>query len=116
LLLRLLTEDRLATTHLVAMEVLYSARSRADYDTLRRELQTLVWLPSDEASLDRALEVQRRLAERGQHRLSIPDLLIASAAERHGATVLHHDKDFDLIAAVTGQPTRWIVPPPTREN
>jgi hypothetical protein len=24
--------------------------------------------------------------------------------------VLHYDADFDLIAAVTGQPTEWVVP------
>jgi hypothetical protein len=24
--------------------------------------------------------------------------------------VLHYDEDFDRIAAITGQPTSWIVP------
>lgn len=52
----------------------------------------------------RAVEVLRSLAERGQHPApSIPDLLIAAAAERGQLTVLHVDKDFELIAAVTGQ-------------
>ncbi len=52
----------------------------------------------------RALEVQQLLAERGQHRApSIPDLLIAATAELTGCTVLAVDKDFDLIAEVTGQ-------------
>lgn len=54
---------------------------------------------------DRAVEVQALLADRGQHRApSLPDLLIAAAAELAGLTVLHLDKDFDLIAEVTGQP------------
>jgi predicted nucleic acid-binding protein len=54
---------------------------------------------------DRALEVQMLLADRGQHRApSIPDLLIAATAEKAGLTVLAVDKDFDLIAAITGQP------------
>ncbi len=53
---------------------------------------------------DRALEVQLLLAGRGQHRApSIPDLLIAATAELAGLTVLHRDKDFDLIAQLTGQ-------------
>jgi len=53
---------------------------------------------------DRAVEVQRLLAERGQHRApSIPDLLIAATAELAGRTVLHVDKDFELIAELTGQ-------------
>lgn len=54
---------------------------------------------------DRALDVQRLLAERGLHRApSIPDLLIAATAERTGRTVLHLDKDVEIIAAITGQP------------
>jgi hypothetical protein len=24
--------------------------------------------------------------------------------------LLHYDRDFDLIAAITGQPAEWIVP------
>ncbi|MGE4164257.1 MAG: PIN domain nuclease [Vicinamibacterales bacterium] len=53
----------------------------------------------------RALELQMLLADRGQHRApSIPDLLIAATAEAARLTVLHVDKDFDLIAAITNQP------------
>lgn len=54
---------------------------------------------------DRAVEILTLLADREQHRApSIPDLLVAATAELAGLTVLHCDKDFDLIAAVTGQP------------
>jgi len=46
------------------------------------------------------------LADRGQQRgPSIPDLIIAATAELSGLHVLHVDKDFDTIAALTGQPT-----------
>lgn len=52
----------------------------------------------------RALEVQGILAHRGHHRAAnVPDLVIAAIAEQSGLTVLHFDKDFDLIADVTGQ-------------
>jgi predicted nucleic acid-binding protein len=58
---------------------------------------------------DRALEVQMLLADRGQHRArSIPDLLIAATAEKAGLTVLAVGKDFDLIAAITGQPVETL--------
>ena len=58
---------------------------------------------------DRALQVQRLLAQRGQHRApSIRDLLIAATAELSGRTVLHLDKDFDLIAELTQQPTERL--------
>ena len=53
---------------------------------------------------DRAVEVLALLADRGQHRApSVPDLIIAATAELAGLTVLHLDKDFDVIADVTGQ-------------
>jgi predicted nucleic acid-binding protein len=58
---------------------------------------------------DRALEVQTLLADRGQHRgPSIPDLLIAATAELAELTVLHVDKDFDTIAALTRQKTERL--------
>lgn len=54
---------------------------------------------------DRAVEVQVALGERGRHRAaSIPDLLIAATAELAQLTVLHDDKDFELIADITAQP------------
>ncbi len=53
---------------------------------------------------DRTLVVLQLLAERGQHRApSIPDLIVAATAELAGLTVLHVDRDFDLIASVTHQ-------------
>ncbi len=59
---------------------------------------------------DRALEVQLLLADRGQHRApSIPDLLICATAEKAGLTVLAADKDFTLIAAVTGQAVEMVI-------
>ena len=58
---------------------------------------------------DRAVEVQLLLADQGQHRApSIPDLIIAATAELAGLTVLHLDKDFDLIADLTGQPVERL--------
>ncbi|WP_433828027.1 hypothetical protein ACQP2E_01110 [Actinoplanes sp. CA-015351] len=57
------------------------------------------------AAEQRAVEVQTLLADQGRHRApSVPDLLVAAVAERSGPTVLHLDKDFDIIAEITGQP------------
>lgn len=110
LLALLLAENALATCHVVALEVLFSARNRQDYETLRVDMRRLPWLPVDLEAMDRAMEVQHLLAARGQHRLPLPDLIIAATAEVHGATVLHYDHDYDLIGRVTKQPTQWIVP------
>ncbi len=109
LLALLLGEGALATCHVIALEVLYSARNLADYETLRADISALPWLPVTVDAMDRALAVQHRLAQRGQHRLPLPDLIVAATAELENATVLHYDHDYDLIAGVTGQPTQWIV-------
>ena len=42
--------------------------------------------------------------------MSVPDLIVAAVAERHGVSIVHHDEDYDRIAALTGQPVRWVVP------
>lgn len=60
--------------------------------------------------MERALEVQAELAAVSQHRsVPLPDLIVAAYAEHHGLTVLHDDSDYDRIAAVTRQSTRWVV-------
>lgn len=93
------------------LELGYSARTASD---LRSEIEALplVAMPVEyltPAIEDRALEVQLLLADRGQHRApSIPDLLVAATAELAGLTVLHLDKDFELIAGITGQPTEQL--------
>jgi predicted nucleic acid-binding protein len=42
--------------------------------------------------------------------VGLPDLLIAAVAERERVTVLHYDADYEIIAKVTGQAIRWVVP------
>lgn len=89
------------------LEVGYSARTAAQARSLFRT-SPLSAMPVEHltpAIEDRALEVQLALAGKGKHRApSIPDLLIAATADLAGLTVLHVDKDFDLIADITGQP------------
>lgn len=107
----LLAEGAVATCGIVLLEVLYSARTGADYVAIRELLEGLERVPVDDQTFDRALEVQERLAQRGEHRgSSLPDLLLAAAAERAALTVLHYDSDFDRIRAVTGQRAEWVVP------
>ncbi len=110
LLRGLATEGALYMTEIVALELLYSARNAADYETRWADLETLPWLRHTEAVAARALDIQRQLAGRGQHRRPIPDLLLAATALEHDATVLHYDHDFDLIAEATELTARWIIP------
>lgn len=93
------------------LEIGFSARSGDDHRTLFAE-PLVMSMPIEYLTPrieDRAVEVQSALAERGQHRgPSIPDVLIAATAELAELTVLHLDKDFELIAAVTGQPLQRL--------
>jgi len=97
----------------IDFEVGYSARTPDEYESVltdRRELY--VDLPVTRAVTQRAQAVQRLLAARSQHRgAGIADLLIAACAELNDAVVVHYDRDFEAIAAVTGQPVRWLLPP-----
>ncbi len=101
---------RIATVTL--LEIGYSAR---DADDLRAGLREppVAAMPVECAtptSEDRAVEVLALLADRGHHRApSVPDLIVAATAETAGLVVLHDDKDFELIAEVTGQSTERLV-------
>ena len=96
---------------LTRLEVGFSARSANE---LRRSTAKppLASMPAEYLTPrieDRAVAVQLALADLGQHRApSIPDLLIAATAESAGLTVLHLDKDFEIIAKVTGQPVERL--------
>jgi hypothetical protein len=101
-------------TAVTRLEVGYSARSGQDLRTGLRQPPVSA-MPVEyltPAIEDRAVEVLAQLADRGQHRApSVPDLIIAATAELAGLTVLHFDKDFDLIASITGQPAQWLNAP-----
>jgi len=100
---------RIATV--TRLEVGYSARSGPELRTGLRQ-PPLSSMPVEyltPAIEDRAVEILALLADRGQHRApSIPELIIAATAELAGLTVLHLDKDFEVIAAVTGQPVERL--------
>jgi hypothetical protein len=93
-------------TTVTRLEVGFSARSGPELRAASRQAplsrMPLVYLTP--AVEDRAIAVQQSLADRGQHRApAVPDLLIAAAGELSELVVLHVDKDYELIAEVTGQ-------------
>jgi predicted nucleic acid-binding protein len=92
------------------LEVGFSARNAAEWDRLADALEVFELVESTAEHLRRARQTQRLLASKHQRGRKVPDLLVAAAAEARGLAVLHYDADFDLIAAVTGQSCRWVVP------
>lgn len=99
-----------ASCSIIDLEVLYSARNAEEHEKIRhRRALAYHSIPITEEVFRRAIDIQGALARSGHHRVAIPDLLIAAVAEAAGLTILHYDKDFDTIAAVTGQPVEWVV-------
>lgn len=89
------------------LEIGYSVRSSDEWTRFQTQppISDMPIAPTSARVDSRALEVQGLLAERGHHRAAkVPDLLIAAIAECENLTVLHVDKDFELIADVTNQP------------
>ncbi len=100
-----------ASCSIVDLEVLYSVRSFEEHRRTR-ERRALAYpkVPLSEEVFERAMDVQGELAKSGRHRVPIPDLLVAAAAEIANLTVLHYDSDYDTISEVTGQSVEWVVP------
>jgi predicted nucleic acid-binding protein len=104
----------LAVTGIAMIEVLVGSRSGAQFTIDRQDLDAMPRLALNERVVERALGIPGMMVGAGTHRAPSPaDLVSAGCAELNGLTVLHYDKDFDLIAAVTNQPTQWLAPPGT---
>lgn len=98
---------------MVKMELLHSEDDPERFARRRADLDALPWCPIGPDQWERALNVATALSNKGnaRHRtVKNPDYLIAAAAESAGLVVLHYDKDYDVIASVTGQPTEWVSP------
>jgi predicted nucleic acid-binding protein len=81
-------------------EMLFSARSAADYEAVEQDLAQFRDLGMDAETIATAGSAQRELARTGRHRVPVPDLLIAACAQQHAANVLHVDRHFDILASV----------------
>lgn len=96
-------DDRVLITAIVRMEILYSARTTAEYADVDARLSTLRMLRNDRAVADAAMTALGELAAQGDgyHRVPVTDALIAAAADDQGGlAVLHRDAHFDRLAEV----------------
>jgi predicted nucleic acid-binding protein len=101
-----------ATCGVIEFELGWAARTGTDFGRLRADRDRgYEWLPTHDEDWRRALDVQGALWRAGKVRaVGFPDLLVAAVAERERVTILHYDADYELVAEVTGQPARWVVP------
>jgi predicted nucleic acid-binding protein len=108
---RLAAEARigaLGVSTMTALEVLYTSRHVEEYRSILERMRRMAWY--DLRDQRAAIEVQHRLALRGQHRTSLPDVIVAATAAEHGLTVLHYDSDYERLAEVTGIQHEWVAP------
>jgi predicted nucleic acid-binding protein len=101
-----------ATCGVIEFELGWAARTAAEFEQLRADRDAgYEWLAIHDEDWRHALDVQAALWRGGQIRaVGFPDLLVSAVAERERVTLLHYDRDFDLIAGITGQAMQWVVP------
>jgi predicted nucleic acid-binding protein len=93
----------------VILEAMHRPETSAEYvERFEGLFAPLERMPLESAGVERALEVQRELAEssNGSHRRPAIDFLIAAAAEAAGPDVVLwcFDRDLKVICEHTGQP------------
>ena len=77
---------------------------------LEKELDELRCVYVTRSICDAAAAALRELADRGHHRISLPDLFVAACAADAAIGVLHYDGDFDTLSDVLEFESRWITP------
>lgn len=97
------SDGPLAVTEPVIMEVLTGARTDEREQDLRRLLLRFDLLQFDPvADFDGAVRIYRRCRQVGVTPRGLIDCMIASVAQRMGATLLAHDADMSRVAKVIG--------------
>ena len=91
------------TTDVVVMEVLAGARDDDHRDRLRRLLARCEYVPVEGLDdFETAADLYRVCRCEGETVRALTDCLIAVVALRASISVLHADRDFDVLARHTG--------------
>ena len=95
---------------LVVLELVRLAPNRRRAHDLADRLAAFETISTPPSLWSRARAVQLLMADSGDHRRVPPsDLLIAAAAEAAEVPLVHYDRDYERIAAATGQRQQWFV-------
>lgn len=96
-------EEPAHTTDVVIMEVLVGARDDDHRDRLRRLLARCEHVPVEGLDdFETAAELYRTCRRAGETVRALTDCLIAVVALRASVSILHADRDFDVLARHTG--------------
>lgn len=101
---------RIATCSIVKLELVYSAIDGAGFLAVEQDQSALRDIPVTVSAQHAAIGALRALAARGplHHRVPLPDVLIAAAAQEAGVGVLHYDRHYDRLAEVLDFDNRWV--------
>ena len=104
-------EGRVLVCELVVIELVRLAPNERRAREVAERLAGFESIPMPSGLWRRAQEMQLALAGSGDHRRVPPaDLLLAAAAEEANVPLVHYDRDYERIAAVTGLEQHWFVP------
>lgn len=110
----LIEANAAATCTPIMLEVFRSARNERDFEELKSGLTALHHIAITTAVECQALATQAELVRSGQHRgVGRTDLLVAACAYSVQVNLLHYDRDYERIAAISGQSVEWVVTPGT---
>jgi predicted nucleic acid-binding protein len=96
----LIMADKLATTSIIIMEILRGAKTQKDYDQLNKDLAAIRCLDITPKVWQRACKLGYLLRQRGVN-VPLTDTLIAAAAQEYNTLLLHEDRHYEMIAAIT---------------
>ncbi len=102
---------RVLVCDLVILELTRLAPNAARAKEVAGRLDAFASVRMSESEWTRAREIQLALAADNAHRrVPPPDLLIAATAEAAGVELVHYDRDYERISAVSELRARWLVP------
>jgi predicted nucleic acid-binding protein len=105
------TAGRVLVCDLVILELVRLAPNELRAREIAERLGSFASVPMPGRLWGRARELQLELAADDGHRRVPPaDLLLAAAAEDAGVPIVHYDRDYVRIAAVSGLEHEWFVP------
>lgn len=107
----ILAGSPIATTEVVVMELLAGASSNRERDRLRGRLLALRQLRlRGMPDFETAADLYRACRHKGETVRKLIDCLIAAVAIREKASVLHNDRDFEVLGRHTRLETEPFVP------
>jgi predicted nucleic acid-binding protein len=107
-----LRAGQIAVCSPIVLELLFAARDRDAVLAREADLAELRAVPVTVSVQSTAVAALVALSARGpgQHRVPVPDLLIAAAAQEAGLGVLHYDHHYDRLTEVLSFESCWLAP------